>query len=116
MQTKKFALTADQIKPLATGRGGCIAADKITVEGVPVGYMVREQTSRPQDSGWCFMAGDETQEYMDDPSHHGIYDVNTIANLSPDITPLLDAPPCSAFARDTVSGKLVQVRYDAPLE
>jgi hypothetical protein len=49
--------------------------------------MVREPTSRPMDSGWCFMSGDESQEYMDDDSNHAIYDVNTIANYSPDITP-----------------------------
>ncbi len=113
---KKFALNADQIKPLATGRGGCIATDRITVHGMPVGYMVREPTTRQHDSGWCFMAGDETQDYMDDPSHHGIYDVNTIANYSPDITSFLDAPPCSAFERDAATGKLVAVMYEAPLE
>jgi hypothetical protein len=78
--------------------------------------MVRERTTRQYDSGWCFMAGDETQDYMDDPSHHGIYDVNTIANYAPDITSLLDAPPCSAFERDMVTGKLVAVMFEAPLE
>ncbi|WP_208277598.1 DUF2185 domain-containing protein [Massilia oculi] len=113
---KKFALNADRIQPLATGRGGCIATDRITVDGMPVGYMVREPTDREGDSGWCFMAGDETQDYMDDPSHHGIYDVNTIANYSPDITPLLDAPACSAFERDADTGELVEVDYEEPLE
>src|SRR3954469_4612661 len=113
---KKFALNADQIKSIATGRGGCIATDRITVDGMPVGYMVRERTTRQDDSGWCFMAGDETQDYMDDPSHHGIYDVNTIANYSPDITTLLDAPACSAFERDVSTGKLIPVMYEAPLE
>jgi len=103
-QKKKFALTADQIKPLATGRGGCIATDRITVEGKPVGYMVREETSRPGDSGWCFMAGDETQEYMDDST-----------NYSPDIVAFLDSPPRTAFARIS-SGKLIQVPYEEPLE
>lgn len=62
MSTKQFALSASQIKPLATGRGGCIATDMITVHGRPVGYMVREPTTRPNDSGWCFMAGDESPE------------------------------------------------------
>lgn len=117
MREKKFALSADQIKPLATGRGGCIATDRITVDGMPVGYMVREPGTRHQhDSGWCFMAGDETQDYMDDLGNLCIYDVNTIANYSPDITPLLDAPPCSAFERDAATGRLVPVKYEAPLE
>lgn len=97
MKKKQFALTASQIVPLATGRGGCIATDMITVHGKKVGYMVREPTSRPQDSGWCFMSGDESQDYMDNPDNHGIYDVNTIANYSPDIVPFIDAPPRTAF-------------------
>ena len=116
MTKKNFALTADQIKPLATGYGGCIATDMITVLGKPVGYMVREPTSRQSDSGWCFMAGDESQEYMDNSDHHAIYDVNTIANYSPDIIQFLDAPPESAFVRDTSTGMLVQIPYEEPLE
>jgi hypothetical protein len=116
MSTKKFALAASQIKPLATGHGGCIATDMITVHRKPVGYMVREATSRPQDSGWCFMAGDESQDYMDNLANHGIYDVNTIANYTPDIIPFLDAPPCSAFMRDAKTGKLASVPYEEPLE
>ena len=116
MTNKRFALRADQIKPIATGRGGCIATDMITVLGKPVGYMVREPSTRSTDSGWCFMAGEESQEYMDDPSNHQIYDVNTIANYSPDIIPLLDAAPRSAFARDQATGRLVSVRYEEPPE
>lgn len=116
MRTKKFALSADQIKPLATGLGGCIATDRITVDGMPVGYMVREEPASDDDSGWCFMAGDETDEYMDEPSHHDIYDVNTIANYSPDITPFLDAPPGSAFERDAASGEFVALPDEEPLD
>lgn len=62
------------------------------------------------------MAGDESQEYMDDSSNHAIYDVNTIANYCPDIIPLLDAPSASAFARDPETGKLVAVPYEEPME
>lgn len=113
---KQFALRADQIKPLAQGRGGCIATDEITVKGRPVGYMVRDPSDRPHDSGWCFMAGDESQEYLDQPEHHGFYNVNTVANYSPDIVPFLDSPPCTAFARDPVSGLLVEVPYEQPLD
>lgn len=113
---RKFVLNADEMKPLATGRGECIATERITVDGMPVGYMVREATAHQGDSGWCFMAGDETQDYMDDPSHLAIYDVNTIANCSPDIILLLDAPPYSAFERNAVTGKLVAVMYEAPLD
>jgi hypothetical protein len=39
---KKYALPADQIKPLAVNQGGCIASDMITVDGLKVGYMYRQ--------------------------------------------------------------------------
>lgn len=115
MNTKTYALSAEEIRPLASGHGGCIATDMITVHGKEVGYMVREPTERRHDSGWCFMSGEESQEYMDNPENHAIYDVNTIANYSPDIVPFLGAPPGSAFARDE-GGKLGPVPYEEPPE
>lgn len=115
MKKKNFVLSADEIEPLVKGLDGCIATDMITVQGKKVGYMVREPTDRPYDSGWCFMAGDESQDHMDEPENHAVYDVNTIANYCPDIIPFLDAPPRSAFERDN-TGKLVPVPYEEPLE
>jgi hypothetical protein len=105
---KKFRLRSDQIEPLAEGRGACLATDLITVEGCRVGYMYREQPDFDSDSGWRFFAGTETQEYVDDPSHTMIYDVNTIANYDPDIIAWLDAPHGRAFSRDE-RGKFVRV-------
>jgi len=84
--SKDFGLRADQIKPLATNRGGCIATDMITVDGCKVGYM-----------------------YMDDPRNHGVYDVNTIANYDSDIILLLDAPIGSAFERAGGTGRFAPV-------
>ena len=69
MKKKTYALQAEEMRPLAPGHGGCIATDMITVQGKKVGYMVREPTDRPHDSGWCFMSGDESQEYLDDPEN-----------------------------------------------
>lgn len=36
---KDFRLKVAQVKPLATGHGGCFASDLITVEGAQVGFM-----------------------------------------------------------------------------
>jgi hypothetical protein len=96
---KNFKLQPDQIKPLATGLGGCIASDMITVQGFPVRWMYREEPDNAIDSGWRFMSGFEDDAYMDEADNHGIYDVNTIANYDPDIIPLLDAPAGAAFER-----------------
>ncbi len=96
---KKFRLSREEIRPLAPGRGGAIASDRITVDGKLVGYMYRTVPRDPHDSGWAFLAGDETDAYMNDSSRHAIYDVNTIANYDPEIIAFLDAPIGSAFLR-----------------
>ncbi len=87
---KKFKLSKEQIVDLARGRGGCIATDRILVDGARVGFMRRAHPVNPMDSGWQFMAGDETEEYMANNANHGIYDVNTLANYDRDIIPFLD--------------------------
>ena len=99
---KRYKLSADDIRPLATGKGGCIVSDRITVEGLPVGFMYREQPHNPQDSGWAFLSGTEDDAYMADATNHQIFDVNTIANYDPSIIPFLDAPVGSVFEK--VSG------------
>jgi len=109
---KVFRIPGDQIKPLATNRGGAIASDRIVVDGRQVGYMYRQAPRNSLDSGWAFLAGDEDDAYMADSSKHGIYDVNTISNYDPEIIPFLDAPVGSAFIRE--SGRLVRDPIGAP--
>ncbi len=101
MKEKTYKLRASQIKPIAEGYGGCIATDRITVDGEKVRYMYREEPDNDVDSGWRFMAGDEDDDYMDDAENHGAYDVNTIANYDPDIVQFLDSPVGSAFERES---------------
>ena len=94
---KKFLIPPEQLRPLATGYGLCMAPDTILVTGMPVRSMYRVMPSRRQDSGWRFFAGNETQSYLADPRYNGIYDVNVIANYCPNIIELLDSPPYSAY-------------------
>lgn len=84
---------------------GCIATDRITVDGLPVGYMYREKPEDGAwfggyDSGWRFTAGDESDEYMQTVENSGIYKLNTICQYDPDIVPLLHAPYGTAYIRD----------------
>lgn len=97
--TKRFDLQAKEIERLIPLMGACIATDKITVDGNRVGYMYRCEPSRPDDSGWCFTAGFESEEYMDDPNNSAIYEVNTIANYDPTIIPYLNASIGTAWFR-----------------
>ena len=104
MTEKKFALAAEDIKPLVEGLGSCLATDRITVDGAPVGYTYREPPVDEYDSGWRFMAGDESDDYMDDGGNLGLFDVNTIANYDPDIVPLVFEAIGSAFGRNEETG------------
>jgi len=111
---KNFKLSKDQIRPLAVGYGGCIATDKITVDGMPVLFMYRQAPDNNIDSGWRFMSGLESDAYMDNPANHCVYDINTIANYDPSIIPFLNAPEGSAYEKTSESERFVLVTDWAP--
>lgn len=107
-----FKLKAEEIKDLAKDYGTCIATDMITVVGNLAGYIYREEPDNSMDSGWRFLSGYETQEYMDNASNHAIYDINTIANYDPDIIPFLNAPIGSAFERDEDTNEFIEIEEE----
>lgn len=101
---KRFAIQQEDLKELYQGDGpqGCVATDRIVVDHAPVGYCWREEPDpgdEAWDSGWRFTAGDESEPYMDDPDRSGVYSLNTICNYDPDIIPLLDSEPGTAWSR-----------------
>lgn len=97
---KEFKISSDKITDLIPPMGGCMATDRIAVEGAEVGYMFREKPENDEDSGWTFMAGDESQEYADDPDNWAIYEVNTICNYDPAIVPYVGSDFGTAWGRD----------------
>lgn len=113
--SKNFAIAQDDIKTLLYDwheAQGCIATDRIMVDGAKVGYMYREEPmAEMPDSGWRFLAGDESDEYMENPDNSGVYSLNTICNYDPDIIPLLHAPYGTSFHRDE-NGKFVKARFE----
>lgn len=114
---KEFKLAKEQIKPLAQGHGSCFATDMITVEGYPVRFMYREEPDNEVDSGWRFMSGFESDEYIDNPDNLAVYDVNTIANYDPSIIPLLGSPIGSAFEKVEEGGRFeVVTDFEPPTE
>ncbi|MFZ5892952.1 MAG: DUF2185 domain-containing protein [Myxococcota bacterium] len=97
--SKRIKLAPHEIQAVAPGHGSCSATDKIVVGGEKVGFMYREAPANAEDSGWRFLSGSESEDYMNDPKNHGVYDVNLIANCDRDIVPHLSAPIGSAFER-----------------
>jgi len=89
MNYNNYKLKPDQIKDLIEHPGYCYASDKITVEGLPVGYMHREIPEDEDDTGWRFYSGTETDEYVENEYHFMMFDLNYIANCDPAIIPYL---------------------------
>ena len=117
-RNRNYHVKAEDVKHLLPdweGADGCIATNRITVEGYKVGYCYREKPDGDWDSGWRFTAGDESEEYMDDPNNAGIYKLNTICNDDPDIIPLLNTPAPCAFERDE-NGVFQQIKNWKPDE
>ena len=106
---KKYYIKPEDIKELfhTDGPDGCIASDRIMVDGEKIGYMCREYADHDGDSGWRFTAGDEDEEYMSNPENAGVYTLNAVANVDMDIIPFLNSPVGSGFFRDE-NGKLVK--------
>jgi hypothetical protein len=116
MKPKKFRLRADEIEELIPHMGGCVASDKIVVEGMKVGYMYRSVPDGACHSGWTFMSGTESQEYTDDADNWALYEVNTIANYDQDIIPHLNVPYKSAFSRNPDTDEFIEEEYQEPEE
>ncbi len=85
----------------ASSMGLCLVSNLITLEGKKVGFMYREeiQEDAEDDSGWRFLAGTETEEYVADEKNSKVFEVETIADFDPAILPYLHLPEGSELER-----------------
>lgn len=105
---KTFRLSSNEIKILTDMKGGCIASDRITVDGQKVGYAYREDPDKnfSNDSGWRFLAGDESEEYLNNPDNFDVFEISTICNYDPNILDILDGKIGESYIRDGNTFKL----------
>ena len=96
---KDYKLKKEEIIQLTELKGGCITSDKITVDGLQIGYMYRENPSNETDSGWRFFAGDEDETYTNNSDNFGIFDLNTICNYDRTIISYLNSNIGTSFER-----------------
>ena len=102
-RNRNYNVKAENMKDLLPDwdeASGCIVTSRIMVEGCKVGYCYREEPDGDWDSGWRFTAGDESDEYMNDPNNAGIYSLNSVCNEDPDIVSILNTSAPCAFERD----------------
>lgn len=106
---KQFKIKAEDINQLVDPMGSCLASDKITVDGLQVGFMYREKPEEENDSGWRFLSGTETQDYIDDPNNSMVFEVNTVANYDSAIIPYLKSRPGTELERVEGSTEFIAI-------
>lgn len=105
----KFIIGQDEVKELTPALGGCVVSNKITIDGMQVGYMYRDHPEDSMDSGWRILSGTETEEYLDNPSNSGIYDLNTVANIDTAIIPFVELPIGTTLERKLNSDEFEEI-------
>jgi len=99
VMSKVYRFSKNELKPLAEGRGLCVVSDAIVIDGKLVGYAYREEPEDNDDSGWRFLAGDESDAYIDNSKNFSLVDLNLVANCDPVILTILDAEVGNEFDR-----------------
>lgn len=85
----------------------CFVTNRVLRDGVPVGYLYREEPDHEDDSGWRFTANDETDEYMEDSDNSAYVSIGAVLSKDDSFIALLESPAGSAFVRDSESGQFV---------
>jgi hypothetical protein len=112
MEKEPFRIPEDEIRDLTTLKGFGIVSNHITVGGMKVGYMYREERFDKEDTGWRFLSGTETEEYLDDPDTSKIFSINAIANYDPAILPYMKLPVGTELERVEGSDEFVIIRQE----
>ncbi|MBQ1689094.1 MAG: DUF2185 domain-containing protein [Lachnospiraceae bacterium] len=79
----------------------CYVTDRVSMDMQPIQY-AEKQLPNPNfpDSGWKFMAGDESVAYLSDRNNIGVFDLNYVANYDKELLKILDAPIGSVYERN----------------
>ena len=85
----------------------CLVTHRVLYEGVPIGYLYREEPDADDDSGWRILCGDESREYMDESDNISIVSLGAVFREDDRIVDLLDAPIGSSFEFDPASNSFI---------
>lgn len=92
----------------------CIATQKVLYENTKIKYFYRQESlgelqNGIYDTGWVFMAGDETDEYLENVENLHMVSLGAVLNKDDSFVHLLDEPVGSAFGWDENLGKYRQI-------
>ena len=87
----------------------CFVTHRVLYDGAPVGYLYREEPDVDEDSGWRFMSGDESDEYMDSSNNISFVSLGAVLREDDRIVDLLEEPIGSAFEFNYATNSFVPV-------
>ena len=76
-------------------------------ENSKIGFAYREKPDNETDSGWRFLVGNESQEYIDNPDNLLLYSIEDIIKLDDSIKPILNSGIDTAFEKVNTEFKQV---------
>lgn len=86
-------------------------------ENSKIGFAYREKPDNETDSGWRFLVGNESQEYIDNPDNLLLYSIEDIIKLDDDIKSILNSEINTAFEKvDTEFKQITDYNFGTDLE
>lgn len=92
----------------------CFVTSKVLHENQQVNYLYREKPLKNtderdyEDSGWKIMAGDETQEYMDDDENIHLVSLGAVLTIDDSFIHLLESPIGTSYERNE-KGEFIKI-------
>jgi hypothetical protein len=82
---------------------------------LPVCFLFRMRPNNQNDSGWLFMSGTESQEFVADTNNLKICPLKSFCELDPSLLEVIDSPVGSVWERDDCNSPWKQVLdYEVP--
>jgi hypothetical protein len=95
--------------------GLCIITRRALKPQATIRRMIREPACAPEDSGWRFLTGEETEAELEEPRRFAVRPLEKIVAADPSISPHLDAPVRRAFSRAGRGEKFTEHFIGKPL-
>jgi hypothetical protein len=95
----------------------CFVTARVLYDEQPVGVLYREDPDEadevmPDFSGWNIMAGDEDDDYLEDPDNWHYVSLGSVLNIDDRFIDVLEAPFDSEFEYAAEQGAFVEVEDD----
>lgn len=87
------------MRQIALRYSAAIVTKKI-LDGEPIIFAERLEPNNEQDSGWCFSAGTESDEYMTDPNNMALVALGSLIQRDDALNAIIEAPVGSVFRRE----------------